>query len=206
MTKQHREKSIQTAIRRLKRVDPILGKVIGKASEYQVYRKRSYFESLARIIVGQQLSTKAAATIYGRLRTLKTKRGLTAECIASLSDEQLQSVGISRPKTRALRSLVGAVNDGSLNLRRLPYRSDDEVFDELTQVKGIGPWTAQIFLMFILGRQDVFPAGDLGIVNAMKLLYDGHDGEVDMESISEKWRPYRTLACWYLWRYLDSSR
>jgi DNA-3-methyladenine glycosylase II len=167
-----------------------------------------HYGALLRSITGQQLSVKAASTIYAR--TLKFFRGKvpTPRMILKADPEELkEAAGLSRAKVSYLRSLAEHVLDGELELEKLNELPDDVVIAELTAVKGIGLWTAQMFLMFHLGREDVLPTGDLGIRNAIKLAYDLDElpDPETMEAISQAWRPHRTLACRYLWRSLDNE-
>jgi DNA-3-methyladenine glycosylase II len=157
--------------------------------------------------VGQQLSTKAARSIYGRLEEMFGGRAPTPRELLAADSEAVRSVGLSRPKVGYLRDLAEHVQDGRLELDRLTELSDEEVIAEVTAVKGLGVWTAHMFLIFHLGRPDVLPVGDLGIRNAMARAYglDGAPKPVEMEAIAEPWRPYRSLASLYLWRSLDNQ-
>jgi DNA-3-methyladenine glycosylase II len=164
------------------------------------------FRALTRAIIGQQLSTKAAATIDARFAALFRGRP-TARAIAKVSDAELRAVGLSGQKTAYLRDLCARIADGSLNLARLQSLPDDEVVAALTQVKGIGRWTAEMFLMFRLQRPDVLPVGDLGIVKAVQRNYGlrALPSPQRIERIGEAWRPYRSIACWYLWASLANK-
>jgi DNA-3-methyladenine glycosylase II len=165
------------------------------------------YGSLVRTIVGQQLSTKAARTIYGRLVALFGDEPPTPEEILSADEDDLRAVGLSRQKIRYLRDLARHVLDGELELDRLDELSDEEVAREVTAVKGLGRWSADMFLMFHLGRPDVLPVGDLGIRRAVERAYDlpGLPDEDALRSIAGPWRPFRTLACLYLWASLDTD-
>ena len=161
-----------------------------------------------RAIVGQQLSTKAARTIY--LRLTERYGGRTpspAELIADDLDELRVAAGLSRAKASYLRSLAEHVVSGELELERLDEMPDDEVAAELVAVKGLGQWTADMFLMFHLQRPDVLPVGDLGIRRAVERAYElpAMPGPAELTEIAEPWRPHRTLACRYLWRSLDNE-
>ena len=165
------------------------------------------FEAVARAIVGQQLSTKAAQTINQRVLELYGGKTPTPEQLIETDPEDLRGAGLSYRKAEYLRDLAEHVVDGRLELDRFGEMSDDQVIAELTAVKGLGVWTAHMFLMFHLRRPNVLPVGDLGIRRAMQRLY-GLDDLPDadqMTSIAEPWRPYRTLACLYLWRSLDNE-
>ena len=162
--------------------------------------------ALIHAIISQQLSTRAAATIEGRFRALYG--GVpTPSQVAATPDAQLRAVGLSGQKVRYLRDLCRRVEDGSLPLTRLGVMSDDEVVTTLTEVKGIGRWTAEMFLMFRLHRPDVLPVDDLGIVKAVQRAYGLRKTPTPerLTRLGESWRPYRSVACWYLWASLDNT-
>jgi len=163
---------------------------------------------LVRSIVGQQLSTSAAATIWRRFLELNGGRRVTPRKMLLLNADQLRGIGFSNAKCRAVLSMAKSVVDGDIRLTELSGFSDEQVTSELTKLRGVGPWTAQMYLMFSLGRADVFPTGDLGIVNAVTTLYEFNKRatESEMQQIAESWRPYRTIASWYLWQALDKVR
>jgi DNA-3-methyladenine glycosylase II len=166
------------------------------------------YGALLRSIVGQQLSTKAARAIYGRLTDRFGGRTPTpAEVLADDPEELRAAVGLSRAKVGFLRSLAEHVLDGSLELDRLDQLPDEEVIAELIAVRGLGVWSAHMFLMFTLERPDVLPVGDLGIRRAVMVHYGlpSLPGPAEVEAIAEPWRPHRTLACLYLWRSLDAT-
>jgi len=162
------------------------------------------FSSLAEAIVYQQLNGKAAVTIFNRFAALAGEP-LTPEGILKLSDEQLRSVGLSKQKSAYLKDLSAKTAAGLLDFARLPELSDDEVIQHLTQVKGIGVWTAHMFLMFSLRRPNVLPTGDYGVQMAIKKHYKKRKlpKPKDIEKIARAWEPYRSVACWYMWRSLD---
>jgi DNA-3-methyladenine glycosylase II len=168
---------------------------------------REHYTALVRSIVGQQLSVKAASTIYGRLEAMFDGHPPTPEQILATDVDALRAVGLSRPKAGYLRSLAEHVRDGTLELDRLDEMPSDEVIAELTAVKGLGEWTAHMFLMFQLGRPDVLPVGDQGIRNAVRGLYglEAIPAPAELERIAEPWRPWRSLACRYLWESLDNA-
>jgi DNA-3-methyladenine glycosylase II len=170
-------------------------------------QRTDHFSALVRAITNQQLSTKAAATIYGRLAALVPGGTPTPEGLAKLTDVQLREVGYSRQKIAYLRDLSAHVLDGRLDLRTIHDLPDDEVIAALTNVKGIGRWSAEMFLMFRLHRPDVLPVGDLGIVNAIRTQYRLRKVPTPdrIRRIGEAWKPYRSVACWYLWRSLDNE-
>lgn len=199
------DSTLEAAMRHLRKKDKVLAGVIKRVGKLGLPPKApNSFNTLAGIIIGQQLSGKAARTIFGRVRALNGGNKLSADTVSSMTDDQLRSAGVSRPKIRGLRSLVEHIQNGHLRLRLFPKMSDEEVYDAITQVKGLGPWSAHMYLMFVLRRLDIFPSLDLGIKNAVQRLY-GHAQDLDVEAIAENWRPFRTIACWYLWRSLDSG-
>lgn len=198
--------SIKNAIRHLKNSDPILREVIQSVGPIEFKTKRGRFQTLVTSIVSQQISGAAAKTILGRLRDLANQRTFTPERLVEFEIDQLREVGVSRQKASYVLDLADKVNSKEVRLNRLGQLSNEEVVQELTQVKGIGVWTAQMFLMFSLGRLDVLPTGDLGIQNAIKLAYNlrkSPDAR-KIQSIAKPWSPYQTIACCYLWRHLDS--
>jgi len=171
----------------------------------------SVFDALAETITYQQLTAKAAATIHGRVRALfpDTSEGMLPEHILSATDEQLRSAGLSRPKLAALRDLAVRAYAGELpELDMLRGMDDEAIIEGLSAVRGIGRWTAQMFLIFRLGRPDVLPLDDYGIRNGFALAFDqpGLAGRAEIEERAVLWRPYRTVACWYLWEAVESAR
>ena len=196
------------ARRVLMRRDPILAAVIRK------HRTRSLldtphadpFPALCRTITAQQISTKAAATIHGRLVALMPA-GVTPASMLALTDEALRGAGLSRQKTAYLRDLAVKVESGELPVHSLHELTDEDVIDAIVKVKGLGRWSAEMFLMFRLHRPDVLPVDDLGIVNAIQRLYRLRKRpKADrIRKIAEPWRPYRTVACFYLWRSLENE-
>jgi DNA-3-methyladenine glycosylase II len=167
-----------------------------------------HYGALVRAITGQQLSVRAAATIYGRLIDRFGGRPPTpVEILADEPEELRAAAGLSRAKVGYLRSLAEHVISGELELERLDALGDEQVIEELTAVKGLGMWSAQMFLMFHLQRPDVLPVGDLGIRRAIERAYalDALPAAPEMERIAEPWRPHRTLACRYLWRSLQNE-
>jgi DNA-3-methyladenine glycosylase II len=165
------------------------------------------YRALVHSIMSQQLSTKAADTIARRFDALFGGTFPTPAQVLAMPEERLRSVGLSGMKASFIRDLARRVHEGSLHLHALHAMNDDDVIAELTQVKGIGRWTAEMFLMFRLQRPDVLPVGDLGIVNAMKKAYGLRKTPTParMMRIAECWRPYRSIGCWYLWASLDNK-
>jgi DNA-3-methyladenine glycosylase II len=165
------------------------------------------YEALARAIVGQQLSTKAAASIWGKLVALFDGGTPDPKALLRRRRATLRKAGLSNAKVEFLRDLARRVEDGRLDLKRLSKLSDEDITAELLEVKGIGRWTAEMFLIFHLGRPDVVSTGDLGIRRAVQITYGMKDlpGPEELEKLAEEWRPHRTLACLYLWRSLDNT-
>lgn len=196
------------ACRSLRQRDPIMRKAIKRVGPCTLDVDRNGFRMLVRSIVGQQLSTSAAATIWERLLVLNGSRRVSPGKMLLFSAAQLREVGLSKAKCRAVLSIARSVVAREVRLNELQRLGDDEVTAELIKLRGVGPWTAQMYLMFSLGRPDVFPTGDLGIVNAVTALYAFTDraSETEMLDIAESWRPYRTIASWYLWQALDLLR
>ena len=200
------------AIAHLRAADPVLRRLIDEIGpdslgDRRIGRPRDHYGALVRTIVGQQLSTRAAHAIYERLTQRFGGRAPTPEEILADDPEDLRtSVGLSHAKVRYLRSLAERVLDGSLELGKLARLPDDEVIAELTAITGIGLWSAHVFLMFHLQRPDVLPVGDLGIRKAFQAAYGlpGLPDAPEMERIAQPWRPYRTVACLFLWRSLIS--
>ncbi len=196
---------MEEALRHLRRKDPILKALILRVGPYAIDYHPPTFHALTRAIVYQQLSGKAAATIFRRFLDCCGVRTLKPESILVLGDEQMRAAGLSGQKARYIRDLAEKTAAGDLNFGRHKKLSDEEIIAELTQVKGIGVWTVQMFLMFALKRPDVFPVLDLGVRNGMQRVYglDAAAKHEDYSAIAENWRPYRSVACWYMWRSLD---
>ena len=186
--------------------DPVMRKLVEKYGELTLTESRDYFTDLVRTIIGQQLSGKAAATIWKRVAAL-TGDDVSADKILSVSDEALRQAGVSSNKTRYIKNLAQAVIDKFLNLESITDHDDEEIIRRLTAIKGVGNWTAEMFLIFSLAREDVFSLGDGGLSSAVNRLYG--NGAVlckdEILSISEKWKPYRSIASLYLWRSLDNK-
>lgn len=165
------------------------------------------YEALARAIVGQQLSTKAAATIWGRFVDCFGGRTPAPAELLRVEPQDLRGAGLSWGKVGYVTDLASHIEQGTLDLARLPDLSDEDVIATLTEIKGIGRWTAEMFLMFHLARPDVLSTGDLGIRRAVQLAYELAElpAPAELERIAEPWRPHRTLACLYLWRSLDND-
>ena len=195
---------MRKAIDHLKKSDPVLRAIIERVGPCRMEFGVPEFASVAEAIVYQQLNGKAAVSIFNRFAELAGDP-LTPEGILKLSDAQLRAVGLSKQKSAYLKDLAQKTSDGLLNFARLPEMTDDEVIEHLTQVKGIGEWTAHMFLMFSLRRPNVLPTGDYGVQVAIKKHYKKRKlpKPKDMEKIARAWEPYRSVACWYMWRSLD---
>ncbi len=195
---------MRKAINHLKKSDPILRGIIERVGACRMQYDTPEFSSLAEAIVYQQLNGKAAATIFERFAALAGDP-ITPEGILKLTDEQLRSVGLSKQKSAYMKDLAAKTQAGLLDFSKLPDLPDDEVIKHLTQVKGIGVWTAHMFLIFTLKRPDVLPTGDYGVQAAIKKHYRKRKmpEPKEMEKIARAWSPYRSVACWYLWRSLD---
>jgi DNA-3-methyladenine glycosylase II len=195
---------MRQAVRHLKNADPVLSALIERVGPYRREYGEPSFESLARSIVYQQLNGRAAATIYGRLEALAGKP-LLPEGILGLREEQMRSVGLSKQKLSYIRDLATRTATGEIDFACLPEMSDEDVVEHLTRVKGIGTWTAHMFLIFALRRPNVLPTGDFAVQVAIRKLYRKRKlpKPAQMEKIAKCWEPYRSVACWYLWRSLD---
>jgi DNA-3-methyladenine glycosylase II len=221
---------MRRAVTHLKKSDPVMRAIIERIGPCRMQFSPPEFHSLAESIVYQQLNGKAAETIFARFAALAGDP-VTPEGILKLSDEQMRAAGLSKQKSAYLKDLAAKTSSGVLNFERLSDLPDLEVIDHLTQVKGIGVWTAQMFLMFTLKRENVLPTGDFGVRMAMYRHYLEVQSKVQckklakksaaskkktkqkiklpspeqMEKIAKSWEPYRSVACWYLWRSLDTK-
>jgi DNA-3-methyladenine glycosylase II len=218
---------MRKAVNHLKKSDPVMRTLIERIGPYRMESSSPGFHSLAEAIVYQQLNGKAAMTIFKRFAAI-TGAPLTPAGILKLADEQLRSAGLSKQKSAYVKDLAEKTAAGLLDFARLPELSDAEIIEHLTQVKGVGVWTAQMFLMFSLKRENVLPLGDFGVRMAMFKHYLDKRRKVSsnlkkgkatpkkdpapkiklpspqqMEKIARNWEPYRSVACWYLWRSLD---
>ena len=199
------------SIRSLRRRDPLLAAAMDRTPAFPGFPggerlRMSRYESIAKAIVFQQLAGKAASTIWGRVRALGSNGRLPAPpALLELSDEELRGAGLSRAKLAALRDLAERLDDGRLKLRSIQRLDDDEIIETLVQVRGIGPWTAQMFLIFQLGRLDVMPSADLGVQEGLRIL-DGlaeRPGPAELQARAEAWGPLRSVASWHLWRLTE---
>jgi DNA-3-methyladenine glycosylase II len=196
---------IRTAQTHLKKVDPKLRDIIRDVGPFTLKAQKHHFHVLVKSIVSQQISTAAAATILARLIEKLGANPLQVGAFQGMDPVSLREVGISQQKAMYILDLVQKVETGAIDLERIRKLGDDQVLELLTQVKGIGTWTAQMFLMFSLGRLDVLPTGDMGIKSAIQRHYNFADLPTphEIETVAAPWRPYATVASWYLWRSLE---
>ncbi len=195
------------ALDHFKKVDPVLYKAAKELNLEMRHRRypEEYLQALCSEIVGQQLSGRVADVIWGRFIELFPNKKPTPELILQFEEEKIRAVGMSFAKIRSLKDLSQKVLDQELHLEKLNEMTNEEVIAELVRVRGIGPWTAEMFLMFTLGREDIFSHGDLGLRNGIKKLYNLEDPTRDaIEELQARWSPYRTYACLVLWKSLDN--
>jgi DNA-3-methyladenine glycosylase II len=193
--------------------DPVMAGLIARIGPMSIEKRRrgrpksDAYGALLRAIVGQQLSTKAAATIFGRVQELFDGKVPTADQLIDADDDALRAAGLSGRKVEYVKDLARHVVGGELEVDRLGDLTDEAIVEEITAVRGLGVWTAHMFLIFHLEREDVLPVGDLGVRNAVKAEYglDEVPGPEELERIAEPWRPHRTLACLYLWESLAAT-
>ncbi len=195
---------MRNAVNHLKKSDAVLASVIARVGACQLAYREPTFEALARSIVFQQLSTKAARTIYSRLEEAAGGK-LTPEAIQNLSVGEMRRCGLSRQKIGYIRDLAEHAISGKVDFEKLPALSDEEVIISLTDIKGVGVWTAHMFLIFALRRPNVLPVGDLGVRTAIQRLYRKRKlpTPAQIEKLAESWHPYCSYAAWYLWRSLE---
>jgi DNA-3-methyladenine glycosylase II len=195
---------MKEAIVHLREADPVMRAIIDQVGAYQIQFRDPDFETLVKSIVYQQLSGRVAGVIFGRVTDAAGGR-LTPESILKLRPVRMRTLGLSSQKTAYIRDLARHARDGRVAFEELARLPDEAVIERLTEVKGIGVWTAHMFLIFALRRPNVLPTGDLGIRNAIRKAYGLLElpKPAEMETLSEPWRPYRTVASWYLWRSLE---
>jgi DNA-3-methyladenine glycosylase II len=205
-------KASPKAVAALRAADPVMARLVDEHArvvrrDLRRERPGDAYGALLRSIVGQQLSTKAARTIYGRMTDLFDGHAPTPRQLLGVDPERIRAAGLSYSKIAYLRDLAARVEDGALQLERLPELPDEEVSAQLTAIKGVGQWTADMFMMFHLGRPDILPVGDLGIRRAVQLEYRMRKPPDPrrLERTAKPWRPYRTLACLFLWSSLDNT-
>ena len=195
---------MRSAVQHLRSADPVMAALIERTGPYKPRYAPPTFENMARSIAYQQLHGKAAATIFGRLHAA-CNACLTPQSVLALTIEEMRACGLSKQKLSYIRDLAEKTISGDVNFEQLPQMDDEDVIEHLTRVKGIGRWSAQMFLMFALRRPDVMPTVDLGINMAIKRAYRKRKfpKPVQILKLAEPWRPYRSVACWYLWRSVD---
>jgi len=198
---------MRKALNHLKKSDPVLCAIIDRVGPYAMQYREPVFQTLVRSIVYQQLHGKAAATIFGRLQAAAKDDPITPESILRLRPARMRALGLSTQKMTYIRELARLTRDGEIDFTGCLTLEDAQVIEHLTRCKGIGVWTVHMFLMFALRRPDVLPTGDLGIRSAMKKAYNLPDlpKPDEMHRIASPWRPYASVACWYLWRSLDNA-
>ena len=200
---------MKKVLNHFKKVDPVLYAMAVKFDPKEVFafeKHTNYFERLCRAIAGQQLSVKASATIWGRFEKLLKGKELTPENVLKIKHEDMRGAGFSNAKVKYIHAMAEAIINGEVKIDGLAEMADEEVAAELIKLKGVGQWTAEMFLMFTLGREDLFSAGDLGLRRAMERLYGLTDpSEEELIKMAEKWAPYRTYACLVLWESLDNN-
>lgn len=184
--------------------DPKLAKIIKIVGDYQIKKRNNHFAVLVESIISQQLASAAAEAIFARFKKLYPKFPTTRQ-ILDTKHAKLRSVGLSGMKIEYLKDLAQKIEDKKLQMRLLSRMTDDEIIEHLTQVKGIGRWTAEMFLIFSLGRLDVFPTGDLGLRKGVMLAFSLSElpKPKEVERIGVRWKPYRSVATWYLWKSLQ---
>ncbi|MFA4819765.1 MAG: DNA-3-methyladenine glycosylase 2 family protein [Candidatus Aenigmatarchaeota archaeon] len=199
---------MRKAINHFKKIDPVLFSIAEQVSIDSIEARKSnyYFYALCREIIGQQLAGSAAKAIFGRFKKLFPKGKITSRHTLKLSEEEIRNIGTSWAKARYIRDLAQKVEDGTLDLKSVEKLNDAEAIEKLVQVKGIGPWTAEMFLIFTMCREDIFSHGDLGLRKAIIKHYSLRSPDREkIEKITIKWSPYRTYACRILWKSLDAK-
>jgi len=199
---------IADAVSKIKKNDSRLGVIIDQIGPCNLNRRTQGFSSLVHSIISQQLSKSSAQAIRSRFETLFGDNIVNPDGLMQISDSKLRATGLSKMKVEYLRSLANHIISGKINFLDLENMDDETVINTLIQVKGIGRWTAEMYLMFSMGRLDIFPFGDLAIRNAMRSIYDLNeiDFEAKAKEIAKRWRPFRTIGCWYLYQYIGFQR
>ena len=197
----------QESIEYLTKTDPQLAKILKQHSQYSITSRGEALETLLRSIVGQQISVKAAASVWKKLTNLIGS--IKSENVLSASSENLKSCGLSKQKTQYIINIAEHFKDNQIVSHSYwKGRTYLSIYDELITIKGIGPWTAEMFGMFYLLEKDIFPIKDVGIIRAMNRLYGNNNKVLGLDEIikiSDTWKPYRSVACWFLWRSIDSK-
>lgn len=195
------------AFQHFKKVDPVLYEIAGKVELNELVKPKNSFVDLVESIISQQLSGKAADTIFGRFKKLFPGKLITPNKLVKIDDETIREAGISYSKIKYIKGIAEQIKNKKLSLKNFEDLTDEEVISELTKLKGVGVWTAEMFLMFTLERPDIFSAGDLGLQNAMVKLYKlkSKPSKNKLLEISAKWSPHRTIASRVLWKSLDQK-
>jgi DNA-3-methyladenine glycosylase II len=198
---------MRKALNHLKKADPVMAGIIERVGPYKIQYREPVFQTLVRSIVYQQLHGKAAATIFGRLQAAAKADPITPQSILKLRPQRMRALGLSTQKMTYIRELARLTRAGEVDFERCLTFEDAQVIEHLTRCKGIGVWTVHMFQIFALRRPDVLPTGDLGIRAAIKKAYNLPDlpKPAEMHQIGAKWKPYSSVACWYLWRSLDNA-
>jgi DNA-3-methyladenine glycosylase II len=198
--------ALAKAQRHLSRRDPVLKRLVRLVGPCTLWFEPDGFAALVRCIIAQQISTRAARSIHDRLAVALAPAGIVPSALLAASDEALRGAGLSAAKARSLRDLAGRIHGGDLALDRLQESSDEEVIARLVPVRGIGRWTAQMYLIFSLGRLDVLPTADLGLRVSVQRHYGLAEppDRAALEDLARPWQPYRSIATWYFWRSLGS--
>ncbi len=198
---------MQEAIVHLKQADPVLAAIIERVGECRIDFRDPDFQSLVRSIVYQQLNGKAAAIILARLIGALPQGNITPDAILGLTAEQMRAAGLSGQKTAYIRDLAERTRSGEIDFSSFPRMTDEEVIERLTRVKGVGVWTAHMFLIFALRRPNILPTGDFGVRSAIRKAYRMRalPKPARIEKLGRRWHPYRSIASWYLWRSLDGD-
>ena len=201
------QEELEKAREYLSKKDPVLGKIIRQVPPLERRWGKNYFLDLAESIISQQLSIKAADTIWGRFKKLFDTEHIAPEDVISIDKEKMRACGISYQKISYIKDLAEKTVASGILFEQFDTMTDEEIIAELVKVKGIGRWTAEMFLMFTMGRPDIFSYGDLGIRKAIQRLYkfEKEPTQEEAEKIAKKWKPYRTVACRYLWKSLEIS-
>jgi len=198
---------MRKAINHLKKADPVLGAIIDRVGPYRIEYREPVFQTLVRSIVYQQLSGRVANVIFGRLTSAVPENPMTPDSVLRLTTRKMRALGLSKQKTEYIRDLARRTRSGEIDFAVCLSLTDEQIIERLTAVKGIGVWTVHMFLIFALKRPDVLPVGDLGVRAAMQRAYGLAElpKPAEMQRIAESWRPYCSVASWYLWRSLENE-
>ena len=185
--------------------DPKLVKIINQVGDYNLKITKNRYQALVEAIIAQQLSGSAAESILNKFKKLYKSKFPKPIDVIKTSDSKLRLAGLSKMKILYIKDLSKKIETNQLNIKKISTQNDENVIEQLINVKGIGRWTAEMFLIFSLGRLDILPVGDLGLKKGIQLMYSFNElpNEKDIEQLAESWRPYRTIATWYLWKSLQ---